>query len=96
MRKEFMTFLDQNKVFLGADKSTVYRLIGSHGQQDCLLHFAMAMEDYDRVISQSITQNNFQNALNILNRHCKGTKDQAELFYKYAPMLMQYLPEKTV
>lgn len=94
-REEFRQFLENHKVHLGVDKDTVFNLIASHGQVDELIYFAMLMEDYERVISHYITENNFKLALEILSKFCKS-RQYEEHFYKFAPLLMQHLPKETV
>ncbi|KAL9645099.1 hypothetical protein ABK040_004590 [Willaertia magna] len=93
IRSEFRKFLEQNKKHL--DKETTYRLMSSHGQTQEVLFFAMLIEDYERVISHCITEKDYSQALEILNKYCK-TRSYEDYFYKFSPILMQHLPREMV
>jgi hypothetical protein len=66
LQKEFRDFLDTNKKYL--NKDTTFRLITSHGQVQETIYYAMMIEDYERVISHCITEGDFGQALEILNK----------------------------
>ena len=93
IRSEFRKFLEQNKKYL--NKETTFRLISSHGQTQEVLYFAMLIEDYERVISHCITEKDYKQALEILNKFCK-TRQYEDYFYKFSPILMQHLPREMV
>lgn len=50
------------------NKETTLKLILSHGQVQEVLYYAMIMEDYERVISHCITEGDFEQALEMLNK----------------------------
>ncbi|KAL0476877.1 vacuolar protein sorting protein VPS18 [Acrasis kona] len=93
LQKEFREFLSNNKKHLNND--TTFRLISSHGQIQETIYYAMLIDDYERVIAHCITERDFAQALEILNKFCK-TRVYENYFYKFAPVLMQHLPKETV
>ena len=93
IKNEFRKFLEDNKKYL--NKETTFRLITSHGQTEEVLYYAMLIEDYERVISHCITEKEYSEALEILNKFCT-TRAYEDYFYKFSPILMQHLPKETV
>lgn len=93
VEKEFRKFLEANRKYL--NRETTFTLISSHGHVQEVLYYAMLIEDYERVISHCITEGDYAGALNILNKFCKA-KQYEEYFYKFAPILMQHMPEEMV
>ncbi|KAK9767863.1 tethering complex subunit [Basidiobolus ranarum] len=89
LTEEFYAFLGSYKSCL--DPKTTYGLIGSHGRNEDLLHYASLMHDYDRVISNWIQERNFTQA-----SHALGKQTSVELYYKYSPVLMEHAPVETV
>ncbi|KAF4519225.1 hypothetical protein B566_EDAN015331 [Ephemera danica] len=70
---------------------TIYNLMSSHGDKENLTKFTLMNQDYERVIGHHIQKNNHLEALVILKQ--QGRK---ELFYQFAPSLMQAVPRQTV
>jgi transposase-like protein len=66
LQKEFRDFLTTNKKHL--NKDTTFRLITSHGQVQEAIYYAMMIEDFERVISHCITEGDYHEALEILNK----------------------------
>ncbi|KAK9761063.1 tethering complex subunit [Basidiobolus ranarum] len=89
LTEEFHGFLQSYKTHL--DPKTTYDLIGSHGRNVDLLHYASLMHDYDRVISHWIQEKDYAEASKVL-----GKQASVELYYKYSPVLMEYAPVETV
>jgi hypothetical protein len=58
--------MEANKQYL--NKETTFRLISSHGLVQEVLYYAMLMEDYERVISHCVTEGDFVQSLEILNK----------------------------
>eukprot|EP01027_Heterolobosea_sp_BB2_P018279 GEZU01025771.1.p1 GENE.GEZU01025771.1~~GEZU01025771.1.p1 ORF type:complete len:926 (+),score=222.24 GEZU01025771.1:26-2779(+) len=93
--KEFHKFLEDNRDFL--NPATTFTLISSHGHMRELLHYAMLIEDYERVISYYVTKKEYLKALEILSKHCnKASMQNEELFYNFSPVLMQHMPVEMV
>ncbi|CAG8481720.1 2636_t:CDS:10 [Diversispora eburnea] len=86
---EFKSFLEQFKANL--DKRTTYNLIASHGRMEELLFYATLIGDYDKVISHWIQERNYKQALDVLSK-----QTSVDLFYKFAPALMENAPYETV
>ncbi len=92
IQSEFRSFLDASKDILQPD--VAFQLISSHGHAEETIYFAMLIEDFERVISHCICEGDFKQALDILEKFCKSKQEL--LFYKFAPILMQFLPKETV
>ncbi|CAG8582248.1 14325_t:CDS:10 [Acaulospora morrowiae] len=89
LENEFKEFLDQFKGNL--DKRTTYNLIASHGRTDELLYYATLIGDHDKVISHWIQERNYKQALDVLSKQAS-----VDVFYKFAPVLMENAPYETV
>ncbi|KAI0225177.1 tethering complex subunit [Massospora cicadina] len=87
--EEFRRFLDHNKAVL--DHKTTYYLMNSHGRASELLYFAEITRDHTRVIGHHIQLHRFDLALAALSK-----QEDPELFYKFAPSLMEHAPEDLV
>ncbi|KAI8088938.1 Pep3/Vps18/deep orange family-domain-containing protein [Halteromyces radiatus] len=72
-------------------KETVYKLIASHGHNAELVYYATLIGDDEKVMSHWITERNWMKALAILGKQVK-----LDMFYKYSPILMEYVPRETV
>ncbi|CAG8483434.1 620_t:CDS:10 [Paraglomus occultum] len=86
---EFRVFLDEYKANL--DKRTTYNLIASHGRMDELLFYATIIGDYEKVVSHWIQEKDYKKALDVLSKQAS-----VDLFYKFAPVLMENAPYETV
>ncbi|CAG8467025.1 8972_t:CDS:10 [Ambispora gerdemannii] len=85
----FKTFLQTYKANL--DKRTTYNLIASHGRTEELLYYATLIGDHEKVISHWIAEKDYKQALEVLSK--QGSVD---IFYKFAPVLMENAPYETV
>jgi hypothetical protein len=98
LQESFRKFLNTPRVkeCASENRSMIYDLIASHGDVEDMIFFAVLIQDYERVISHHIQQENYRSALEVLAK--QGTRDQfsRELFYKFSPILMQNIPKETV
>ncbi|KAL5007275.1 hypothetical protein ScPMuIL_016081 [Solemya velum] len=92
-QEEFRTFLRQSKVkeCTSNNRGVVYDLIASHGDVEDMVFFACLMQDFERVVSHYMQHDDYEGALKVLNK-----QSDVELFYKFSPLLMQYIPKETV
>lgn len=89
IQDDFKMFLETYKQFL--DPKTIYQIISSHGRTEELLIYAELVNDYERVIIHYIQEKRWKNAIEILAK-----QDKVDLYYKYSPILMEYIPYETV
>lgn len=89
LKSQFYEFLLVNKSSF--DKETVYQIIRSHNRNDELLYFANLIEDFQFVLKYYITQQKWDESMKILAK-----KNDPELIYKCATVLMVNSPVKTV
>lgn len=89
VRKAFNLFLASQKVStcIRENKSTIYKLLDSHGDKEYSARLAQLNEDHEILIRQHIYKNNFLEALDILSK-----QDNKQLFYQFVPTLIQELP----
>ncbi|KAF4549379.1 Pep3-like protein [Elsinoe fawcettii] len=85
IRKEFQDFVAKHKSDL--DQKTVYEIIGSHGREEELLHFASAIDDYEYVLSYWIQRERWQDAMSVLKKQARP-----DIFYQYSSVLMEHVP----
>ncbi|XP_071444491.1 vacuolar protein sorting-associated protein 18 homolog [Hetaerina americana] len=92
LQKEFEAFLTKEEVAgsVRDNQDTLYKLIASHGNKENMIQFAMFNKDYEKVVCHLIHKNNYHEALDILKR-----ENKKELFYQFAPTLMQAIPKLT-
>ncbi|ODV92692.1 hypothetical protein CANCADRAFT_30776 [Tortispora caseinolytica NRRL Y-17796] len=88
-RKEFFSFLTENKPFI--DKQTSYQLLAVHGRQDELLECANVFKDHDYIIAHWVRLGNWDNALSVLLK-----QEDMSIIYRFATVLLSNAPEKTV
>lgn len=74
-----------------ANRSAIQDLITQHADDHNLAQFAIANEDYDEVLQQHIGAEKYLEALHILQK-----QKNIELYYKYCPTLIEYLPKETI
>ena len=93
IQEEFRKFLALARVkdCISENRSTIYDLIASHGDIEDMIFFAVLIQDFERVISHHIQQNNYTSALELMSKQMNK-----ELFYKFSPLLMQHVPRETV
>lgn len=93
IQEDFRKLLIQSRVkqCLEQNKQVAYDLLSSHGDTENMIFFAMIMQDFGRVISHHIQQDDFKSALDVLRK-----QNEDELFYKFSPVLMQQIPKETV
>ncbi|KAJ6667300.1 hypothetical protein lerEdw1_017278 [Lerista edwardsae] len=92
-RDRFRSFLGspKNKDCLFNNRATIHELLASHGDTEHMVHFAVIMHDYERVITHYCQHENYNEALEVLSK----IKD-VSLFYKFSPVLIQHIPKKVV
>ncbi|XP_018319047.1 vacuolar protein sorting-associated protein 18 homolog isoform X2 [Agrilus planipennis] len=93
LQKEFQAFLALPQVSdcIKNNKSTIYDLMASHGDKTNLIQLTIVNKDFEKLIRQHIYKNNFHEALDVLK-----SQNNRELFYQFAPILMQEIPKFTV
>lgn len=72
-------------------KSVVYDLMASHGDKQNLIKLTIINEDYENVVAQYIYKKSYLEAIETLK-----TLKKPELFYQFAPVLMEECPKHTV
>lgn len=93
IQSDFEVFLLHPKVSkcMQHVKSVIYDLLSSHGDKDNLIKLTFLNEDYENVISQYIYKKSYFDALKLLQN-----LNNSELFYQFAPVLMEEEPKHTV
>jgi len=91
LQDEFREFLQDDRVRLNLDKPTAYDLIMSHGNVEDLTFFASLIEDFERVVDHHVQSGDFVKALDLLYQ-----QPNLDLYYRFAPTLMQHMPRETV
>ncbi|XP_022227330.2 vacuolar protein sorting-associated protein 18 homolog isoform X1 [Drosophila obscura] len=71
--------------------ATVQQLIAEHADPHNMAQFAIAIGDYQEVVEQQLKAERFAEALQTL-----GKQRDMQLYYKYAPVLMEKLPKPTI
>lgn len=92
-QKEFDEFMRQPKVqaCFKDNRQVIYDIIASHGDNYNLASLTTLNEDYEDIITQYIQDGEFQDALDTLK-----IQKKLDLFYKFAPIVMEELPKETV
>lgn len=72
-------------------RTAVQQLIGQHADPYNSAQFAISISDYEEVIGQQLKADRYAEALQTL---C--TQRDINLYYKYAPTLMEHLPKPTI
>lgn len=90
---EFDDFMKMPKVVecVRNNRTVIYDLMSSHGDNFNLNSLTVVNKDFDTVLNQMINQGKFNDAISVLSR-----QNQAELYYKYCPMLMETIPRETI
>lgn len=106
IQDEFKSFLKDNRAHLGMSEcaETTFQLISSHGRMDMLLYFADLIEDYERMMTLYVQEENYNGAVSLLHResqryvenHRRPPEKIENLFYKFSPILMEHAPSTTV
>ncbi|XP_046959364.1 vacuolar protein sorting-associated protein 18 homolog isoform X1 [Vanessa cardui] len=93
IQSDFEVFLLQPKVVkcMQHIKSVVYDLMSSHGDKQNLIKLTVINEDYENVVAQNIYKKSYIEALNMLL-----SLKKSDLFYQFAPALMEEVPKQTV
>ncbi|PNF16669.1 putative vacuolar protein sorting-associated protein 18 [Cryptotermes secundus] len=93
LQKELDSFLARPQVTecVKNNRSTVYDLMASHGDKHNLIKLTIMNKDFERVIRHHIHKNNYLEALHVLK-----SQNRKELFYQFAPALMQFVPKQMV
>ncbi|GFG37001.1 hypothetical protein Cfor_07076 [Coptotermes formosanus] len=93
LQKELDSFLARPQVMecVKNNRGTVYELMASHGDKHNLIKLTIINKDFERVIRHHIHKNNYLEALDVLK-----SQNRKDLFYQFAPALMQFVPKQTV
>ncbi|XP_061377233.1 vacuolar protein sorting-associated protein 18 homolog [Danaus plexippus] len=93
IQSNFEIFLLQPKVTkcMQHIKTVIYDLMSSHGDKQNLIKLTIINEDHENVVAQNIYEKSYVQALNML-QHLK----KPDLFYQFAPALMEEIPRETV
>lgn len=91
--RDFQEFLDSYSDCL--NRETTFELISSHGRSEELLYYAGIIQDLEWVLNHHLQNHNYPAALKMLAEHDQPKKI-AELYYRFAPTLMQHLPAASV
>lgn len=92
LQKEFDNFMNLPRVeeCSRSNRSVIYDLLASHGDNFNLTSLTTVNKDYESVVNQHINQSNFSRALATLT-----DQNKTELYYKYCPILMEEIPKET-
>jgi len=88
---EFRGFISNPSVKEHLNPATAYNIIASHGRVEEMLYFAILIEDYERVITYHLQQNDYKEALSVMSK-----QTSKEIYYKFSPLLMEHVPYETV
>lgn len=93
MQKDFDLFLKDKLVMdcVKRNSEIMYSLIASHGDKANLIKLTSVNRDFEKVIRHHLYKGDYREALEVLK--CQDRKD---LFYEFAPALMQAEPKQTV
>lgn len=69
----------------------MYSLIASHGDKANLVKLTSVNRDFEKVIRHHLYKGDYAEALEVLK-----SQDRKDLFYEFAPALMQAQPQRTV
>ncbi|KAI1944077.1 tethering complex subunit [Ophidiomyces ophidiicola] len=89
VKSEFQAFVTKYKADL--DHKTVYDIIGSHGREEELLYFAIAVNDHSFVLSYWVQREKWAEALDVLKK-----QTDPDVFYKYSSVLMTHVATEFV
>ena len=89
VRSEFDEFVTKYKGDL--DKKTTYDIINSHGREQELLAYAMAINDYNFVLSYWVQRERWSEALAVIKK-----QTEPSIYYKYSSVLMTHVPAELV
>ncbi|XP_054729597.1 vacuolar protein sorting-associated protein 18 homolog [Anastrepha obliqua] len=92
-QSEFDEFMQGARVADSArqNKEAIRNLLKEHADVHNIAQFAIANGDYEEVIEQQIGVEKFKDALHTLTQ-----QDNLQLYYKYCPILMEYVPHETI
>ena len=89
IRNEFRDFVTRYKGDL--DSKTTYEIISSHGREQELLVYAMAIDDYNYILSYWVQRERWSETLDVLKKQADPS-----IFYKYSSVLMAHVPTELV
>ena len=90
---EFQEFLYHNHDVL--NEHTTFELMSSHGRTQDLLYYAELIGNFEWLIGHHIQQKNYSEAIRLLASQKNPMKIE-ELYYRFAPVLVQFMPKETV
>lgn len=93
LQKEFDAFLREKPVMdcIKRNCEKIYSLIASHGDKENLVKLTSINRDFEKVIRHHLYKGDYGEALDVLKNQPKK-----ELFYEFAPALMQARPKQTI
>lgn len=93
LQKEFDFFMNLKIVVecMKNNRSVIYDLMASHGDNHNLTLLTTVNKDFESVVNQHINQNKFEDALAVIR-----SQNKRELYYKYCPILMEDIPKETI
>lgn len=93
VQKEFEQFLSLPMLTdcTKKNKGAIYDLLASHGDKANAIKLTKLNKDYEQLIRQHIYKNSFHDALEVLK-----SQNNRELFYQFAPILMQEIPKLVI
>lgn len=93
LQKDFESFLCLPNVIdcIKRNKPVIYDLMSSHGDKDNLIKLTVINRDFENLIRQHIFKKSYPEALGVLK-----SQNKRELFYQFAPILLQEVPKPTV
>ena len=89
IRNEFRDFVTKYKNDL--DSKTTYEIISSHGREQELLAYAMAIDDHNYILSYWVQRERWSETLDVLKK-----QTDPSIFYKYSSVLMAHVPTELV
>ena len=95
-RADLRNFLSNEFVIRNIKKNkpiikVIQEMMASYGDTSDMIYFADLMEDIEKVIMHHIHDQQYTSALDTLRK-----RRSPDLFYKYTPTLMKYIPRNTV
>ncbi|RKF71697.1 Vacuolar protein sorting-associated protein 18-like protein [Golovinomyces cichoracearum] len=84
VKMEFQNFVIKYRTEL--DKKTTYDIIKSHGREEELIYYAIAVDDYDFVLGYWMQRERWKEALDVLKK-----QQNPEMFYRYSSGLITHV-----
>ncbi|XP_017785036.1 PREDICTED: vacuolar protein sorting-associated protein 18 homolog isoform X2 [Nicrophorus vespilloides] len=93
LEKEFEQFLTMKQICGTVEKNrrSIYEIMASHGDKANAIRLTIVHKDFEQLIRQHIYKSSFPEALDVLK-----SQNNRELFYQFAPILIQEIPKLVV